>query len=122
MTKIPTTATELFDQLTRAVQDDPKTANDIGAKIGFVISGSGGGEWLFDLTSSPARVISGTIAETVSMGATGQCTVKISHGDLKTFLADPSRGMGLYFDGLLKITGDINAAGKIQHLFAMLKP
>lgn len=113
MAKIPSTAQELFEQLTKAIKDDPLAAKDIGVKIGFNIDGAG--EWRFDLAD-------GQVANAQGCSTSGQCIVKMTHEDLKVFLADPSKGMGLYFDGRLKITGDINAASKIQHLMAMLKP
>ncbi len=120
MAKIPSSAMELFDQLTASINENPIGAKEINAKIGFDIEGAG--EWVFDLTVSPAVVTKGTLVETAGCTKSAQCVVKMTHADLKTFLGDPSKGMALYFDGKLKITGDINAAGKIQHLFALLKP
>ena len=111
MTTVPKDAQELFnEQVPRALSRFPEQAREVNAIYCFKVTGDGGGEWTLDLTSDPP---------TCAIGDTGkaQCTIEVGHDDFKDMIADPQKGMELYFTGKLKVAGDPELATKLEQFF-----
>ena len=111
MTTVPKDAQELFnEQVPRALSRFPDQAREVDAIYCFRISGEGGGEWTLDLTSDPPTCIPG------DTGAS-QCTIGVGHEDFKAMIADPQKGMELYFAQKLTISGNPELAPKLEQFF-----
>jgi hypothetical protein len=113
MTKIPTNAKELFDELLpKGLQEHPAKAKEVNAIYAFHIKGDGGGDWVVDLTSA---------SPTCTPGQTdrAQCTIEVEHADFQQMLADPNAGMQLYFAGRLRVSGDPLLATRLQTFFRL---
>jgi putative sterol carrier protein len=110
---MPADAKEIFDeQLPQALARNPQAARDIGAIYCFKIGGDGGGTWTVDLVSDPPAVAAGDSGK-------AQCTIEVQNEDFKAMLANPALGMQLYFQGKLKIGGNMGLAMKVQKLMAL---
>ncbi len=108
-------AQELFDtQVPDSLAKSSAKAREIGAIFLFQISGDGGGEWTVDLASPEPSCQRGNPEQ-----RTAHCTIEIAHEDFKDMLRAPPLAMQLYFQGKLKVTGDVMLATKLHKLFAM---
>ena len=109
----PKSAVELFDEiLPGALAKAPEKAKEVGSIYVFKISGDGGGEWTVDLANSPPAIKKG-----VEAGA--NCTIEVAHTDFIDMLTNPSKGMQLFMQGKLKVSGDPMLAMKLQKLFSL---
>ena len=110
MSALPKDAQELFDVMVpEGLKKYPDKAREVNAIYAFKISGEGGGEWTADLTSDPPTCEKGDSGK-------AQCTISVSHDDFKTMLTDPNAGMQLYFQGKLKVSGDMGVAMRLQRV------
>jgi hypothetical protein len=108
-------AQELFDVLVpEGLRRHPDKAREVNAIFGFRISGEGGGDWKVDLTANPPTCNKGDTS-----GA--QCTIEVTHDDFKSMLADPNKGMELYFQQRLRVSGDPMLAMRLQQFFDLAK-
>ena len=106
-------AKQIFDErLPQALAQHPDKAREIGAIYCFKIGGDGGGTWTVDLVSSPPTCTPGD-------GGKAQCTIEVQHEDFKAMLANPALGMQLYFQGKLKVGGNVMLAMKVQKLMQL---
>jgi putative sterol carrier protein len=104
---------ELFDQkFPEALAKHPDKAKEVNAVYLFKITGDGGGEWTVDLASATPGVKKGA-------HGTANCTIEVAHDDFQAMLNDPAKGMQLFFQGKLKVSGDQMLAMKLQKLFQM---
>ena len=109
----PKNAIDLFDvQLPQALAKAPDKAKEVGAIYVFKITGEGGGEWTVDLKSDAPSIQKG-----VQPGA--NCTIEVAGSDFSEMLTNPAKGMQLFMQGKLRITGDPMLAMKLQKLFAI---
>jgi hypothetical protein len=101
-------AKQIFDeQLPQALAKNPDQAREIGAIYCFKIGGDGGGTWTVDLMSNPPTCTPGETTK-------AQCTIDVGHEDFKAMLANPALGMQLYFQGKLKVGGNVMLATNLQ--------
>lgn len=109
----PKNAIELFDvQMPQALAKSPDKAKEVGAVYVFKITGEGGGEWTVDLKSDSPGITKG-----VQPGA--NCTIEVANADFVDMLQNPAKGMQLFMQGKLRVTGDPMLAMKLQKLFAI---
>jgi putative sterol carrier protein len=109
----PANASELFDvQMPESIAKAPDKAREVGAIYVFKITGDGGGEWTVDLKSATPSIVKG-----VQPGA--NCTIEVANSDFMDMLANPNKGMQLFMQGKLKVTGDPMLAMKLQKLFSL---
>ena len=108
---MPKDATELFEtRIPVALEKFPDQAKDVNAIYCFKISGKGGGTWTVDMTQDPPTC-------KAEESETAQCTIEVGHNDFKAMLSDPEKGMQLYFQQKLKVSGDPVLATKLQQFF-----
>ncbi len=109
----PKNAIELFDvQMPQALAKAPDKAKEVGAVYVFKITGEGGGEWTVDLKSDAPSISKGVLP-----GA--NCTIEVTNADFVDMLQNPAKGMQLFMQGKLRVTGDPMLAMKLQKLFAL---
>lgn len=109
----PKNAIELFDvQMPEAISKAPDKAKEVGAVYVFKITGEGGGEWTVDLKSDAPSIQKGVLP-----GA--NCTLEVAHTDFIDMLTNPAKGMQLFMQGKLRVTGDPMLAMKLQKLFSL---
>lgn len=109
----PKNAIELFDvQMPEAIGKAPDKAKEVGAVYVFKITGEGGGEWTVDLKSDKPSINKGVLP-----GA--NCTIEVANTDFVDMLANPAKGMQLFMQGKLRVTGDPMLAMKLQKLFSL---
>lgn len=113
MSKVPTNARQLFDDMIpRGLEQHPEKAKAVGVVYVFRIVGDDGGEWVVDLAGDPPTCTPGTSDK-------AQCTIEVAHSDFQRMLAEPKAGMELYFAGKLRVTGDPMLATKLQQFFRL---
>lgn len=116
MPKVPSNAKELFDDMIpRGLAENPAKAKVVGASYWFRITGEDGGDWLVDLAGDPPTCQPGG-------SDAAQCTIEVEHADFKRMLAEPAAGMQLYFQGKLKVSGDVMLATRLQQFFRLAAP
>lgn len=101
------------EELPAAMEKNPDTAKEIGAKYQLNISGDGGGEWYIDCSDSGPKTEKGN-------PGTADCTIEISEEDFQKLVENPqANGMQLFFSGKLKVQGNQMLAMKLQKLFEL---
>lgn len=108
---IPASADELFNKRVPAVLAEKKLR--VGMVYLFKITGPGGGEWTVDLFSPEPTCKPGNVG-----GA--RCTIELSLEDLKTVMLEPLAASKLYFQGKIKVVGDLQAVFKLQPFLSAL--
>ena len=112
MATTPKDAHELFDvQVPEALSQHPDKAREVDAIFFFDITGDDGGQWTVDLKSDPPTCAKGDAGNS-------QCAIKVSHDDFKEILKDPNKGMNLFFEGKLQVSGDVTQATKLQQFLS----
>jgi putative sterol carrier protein len=107
-----TTAKELFERIGAKLAKDPSVANNFSAVYKFVIDGTDGGTWLVDLKGAPgARAGDGP----------ADCTISLAANDFVDLLEGRANGQQLYFQGKLRIDGNLGLALKLQNLADLAK-
>ena len=71
-----------------------------------------GGEWTVDLKSEKPGIQKG-----IQAGA--NCTIEVEQSDFSDMLSNPAKGMQLFMQGKLRVTGDPMLAMKLQKLFSL---
>lgn len=108
---IPNTAQEMFNERV------PEVLSRVKPRVGMVylikIPGVGGGEWTLDLISPEPSCKPGNAG-----GA--RCTIIMSYDHMKQIMLQPMVATQLYFQGKVKVEGDITAVIKLQPLFSAL--
>jgi len=107
-----TTASELFVRIGEKIagRDDIKTS--IGAVFKFILEGDGGGTWMVDLKSA----LSVTSGDGVAA-----CTVTMTAADFVDLFEGRAHGQQLFFNGKLKVDGDVGLALKLETLTDILR-
>ncbi len=101
------TGKELIERLGAKVAKDPSVASNFGAIYKFVLEGEGGGTWLVDLKDAPgAREGDGE----------ADCAISLSATDFVDLIEGRANGQQLYFQGKLRIDGNLGLALKLQNL------
>jgi len=101
------TAQELIDRIGAKITGNPSVASNFGAVYKFVLDGEGGGTWIVDLKDAPgARVGDGA----------ADCSISLSAKDFVDLVEGRANGQQLYFQGKLRIDGNLGLALKLQNL------
>lgn len=104
------TSSELIQRISATIAKDPSIGKDFGAVYKFVIEGSDGGTWLVNLKDAVG----------VQAGdGPADCTLSMSSNDFVDLLEGRANGQQLYFQGRLRIEGNIGLALKLQNLAAL---
>ncbi len=101
------TCSDLIDRLRTKLESDPSIAENFSATYKFELEGEGGGTWLIDLKGAPKVEQSDGEAD---------CTVNMAASDFVALVAGEADGNQLYFQGKLRIDGDMGLALKLQNL------
>lgn len=106
------TAQELIDRIGAKISGNPSVASNFGAVYKFVLDGAGGGTWIVDLKDAPgARQGDGP----------ADCTISLSAKDFVDLVEGRANGQQLYFQGKLRIDGNLGIALKLQNLADLAK-
>jgi putative sterol carrier protein len=104
------TSSELIERISATISKNPGIGQDFGAVYKFVLEGADGGTWLVNLKDKPGVAKNDGPADvTLSMNAT----------DFVDLLEGRANGQQLYFQGKLRIDGNIGLALKLQNLAAL---
>ena len=106
------TAQELIDRIGAKLSNNPSVASNFGAVYKFVLDGAGGGTWIVNLKDAPgARAGDGD----------ADCTISLSAAEFVDLLEGRANGQQLYFQGKLRIDGNLGLALKLQNLADLAK-
>jgi len=97
------------EQLPKVLTKNAAEAKSINATYQMNITGAG--SWHLDLTAAGPTVTPGE--------KPAQCTVTIAAEDFQKLQENPSAGMGLFFSGKLKVSGNQMLGMKLQKLFSL---
>lgn len=102
-------AKEFFDSyLPKKIAGNSGTASSVGAIFLFTITGDTGGQWTVNLKDAPG----------VTAGDAGnsECSIECSTDDWTAIQTNPQSAMQLYFEGKLKVGGNVMLATKLQQI------
>ncbi len=101
------TVEELIDDARAKLEQNAKLVAEIGAVYKFVLTGEGGGTYLFRLDATP----------TVTAGdGDAACTIVMSGADYVAMRERRVTAQELFFAQRLKVEGDLGLAMKLQAL------
>ena len=101
------TGRELIERIGAKIASDPALSGNFGAIYKFVLEGDAGGTWLVNLKDAPGvREADGA----------ADCTVSLAAGDFVDLVEGRANGQQLYFQGKLRIDGDLGLALKLENL------
>lgn len=107
-----TTAKELIERIGAKISGDTSVAANFGAVYKFVLEGDGGGTWIVNLKDAPgARAGDGP----------SDCTISLAATDFVDLVQGRANGQQLYFQGKLRIDGNLGLALKLQNLADLAK-
>jgi putative sterol carrier protein len=102
---------DFFDQtLPAKIAQGESAASSVGAIFLFNISGEGGGQWTVNLKDK--------VGITPGDAGNAECTLECSAADWEQIAANPQAAMQLFFEGKLKVSGNIMLATKLQQMLA----
>lgn len=107
-----TTAAELIERIKQKVATQKDLLTSVGAVYKFVLEGEGGGTYLLDLKQS--------LAVTQGDGP-ASCTVSMACSDFVDLFEGRADGQALFFNGKLRVDGDMGLALKLQQLTGLLR-
>lgn len=110
---IPGSAAELFDEKLPAVLAKHPELRKAGMVYCMNITGAGGGKWSIDLVSPVPTCKPGASPD-------ARCTIEVGLADFKNVLLQPNLATQLYFQGRIKVQGDVLAVTRLQPLFALM--
>jgi putative sterol carrier protein len=97
-------------ELPRRIAANRALASEVNAVFFFHITGQGGGEWTVDLKQGQS-VVAGDRGDS-------DCALECSAGDWQQIQESPQLATQLYFEGKLKVTGNVILATKLQSILA----
>ncbi len=102
-------AKDFFDTyLPGKIAKNKAAAVAVDAIFLFTIEGDGGGKWTVNLKDD--------VGVTAGDAGTSECTIDCASEDWKQIQADPQSAMQLYFEGKLRIGGNVMLATKLQQV------
>ncbi|HTV23279.1 MAG TPA: SCP2 sterol-binding domain-containing protein [Polyangiaceae bacterium] len=102
----------MIERIGSKIAGNPGVASNFGAIYKFVLDGADGGTWLVNLKDAPgARTGDGPC----------DCTISLSAKDFVDLLEGRANGQQLYFQGKLRIDGNLGLALKLQNLADLAK-
>jgi putative sterol carrier protein len=106
------TAQELIERIGAKISSSPQVASNFEAIYKFVLDGADGGTWVVNLKDAPgARAGDGP----------SDCTISLSAKDFVELVEGRANGQQLYFQGKLRIEGNLGLALKLQNLADLAK-
>jgi predicted lipid carrier protein YhbT len=107
-----TSGKDLIERLGAKIAKDPSVTANFGAIYKFVLEGDGGGTWVVNMKDAPgAREGDGP----------ADCTISLGANDFVDLVEGRANGQQLYFQGRLRIEGDLGLALKLQNLADLAK-
>lgn len=106
------TGKELIERIGAKIAKDPGLSSNFGAIYKFVLEGDGGGTWLVNLKDA-AGVHAGEGA--------ADCSISLAATDFVDLVEGRANGQALYFQGKLRIDGNLGLALKLQNLADLAK-
>lgn len=102
-------AKDFFDSyLPSKINKDKDAASAVGAIFLFTITGDGGGQWTVNLKDN--------LGVTAGDAGNAECTIECAAPDWAQIQAAPQSAMQLYFEGKLKVGGNVMLATKLQQV------
>lgn len=106
------TGKELIERIGNKVTSDASLSESFGAVYKFTLEGEGGGTWVLNLKDAPG----------VSEGdGPADCTISLSAEDFVALVEGRESGQQLFFQGRLRIDGDMGLALKLEKLADLAK-
>jgi putative sterol carrier protein len=100
---------DFFEQtLQSKIAGDGAAASSVGAIFLFNITGEGGGAWTVNLKDQ--------LGVTPGDAGNSECTLECATSDWEVIAANPQAAMQLYFEGKLKVAGNVMLATKLQQI------
>jgi putative sterol carrier protein len=106
------TGRELIERIGAKIAGDPSVCSDFGAVYKFVLEGESGSTWRVNLKDSPGASEGDGDAD---------CTISVDDSDFVDLVEGRANGQQLYFQGKLRIDGDLGLALKLQNLADLAK-
>ena len=106
------TAQELIQRIGEKISSTPAVADNFGAVYKFVLDGDSGGTWLVNLKDAPGAR---------SGDGPADCTISLAAQDFVDLVEGRANGQQLYFQGKLRIDGNLGLALKLQNLADLAK-
>lgn len=106
------TGKELLERIGAKIAKDPTVASNFGAIYKFVLEGDGGGTWLVNLKD--------TVGVHAGDGP-ADCSIHLDAKDFVDLVEGRANGQALYFQGRLRIDGNLGLALKLQSLADLAK-
>lgn len=106
------TAQELIERIGAKISSNPALASNFGAVYKFVLDGADGGTWLVNLKDAPGAR---------SGDGDSDCTISLAAQDFVDLVEGRANGQQLYFQGKLRIDGNLGLALKLQNLADLAK-
>ncbi len=102
-------AKEFFESyLPAKISKDQDTAKAVDAIFLFTIVGDGGGQWTVNLKDN--------LGVTAGDAGNSECTIECATSDWAAIQTNPQSAMQLYFEGKLKVGGNVMLATKLQQV------
>ncbi|HSO66849.1 MAG TPA: AMP-binding protein, partial [Desulfatirhabdiaceae bacterium] len=106
------TVADIFGTMESRV--NPDGVKDITANYGYIISGTGGGEWTVSVTDGVVKVLKGLHAPHVTTTISAKDWIDITLGKLD--------GMTAFTSGRMKVAGDLGLLTKATRFFKKYSP
>jgi len=90
------------------ISKDKDAALAVSAIFLFTITGEGGGQWTVNLKDA--------VGVTAGDAGNTECTIECAVADWAQIQAAPQSAMQLYFEGKLKVGGNVMLATKLQQV------
>lgn len=104
---MPDSKVSFTEVIPAKIARDPARARAVGGIFVFRISGEGGGTYTLDLKNDVSVVEGETCADP-------DCLLELSNDVWRQMSDTPTQAMQFYFDGKLKVTGNVVLALKLQ--------
>ncbi len=105
---MPDAKTDFETNIPNKIKKNEENAKAIAAIYLFKISGDGGGTWTLNLKDD--------LGVTEGDQGNAECTIEMTAEDWVTMSSTPGAAMQLYFQGKLKVAGNVMLATKLQQI------
>jgi len=104
---MPDSKVSFTEVIPAKIARDPARARSVGGVFVFRISGDGGGVYTLDLKDDVGVREGETVTDP-------DCIIEISNDVWRQMSDTPTQAMQFYFDGKMKVTGNVVLALKLQ--------
>lgn len=101
------TASELMQRIGEKIGSTPDVAENFNATYRFELEGDGGGSYLVNLKDAPG---------VEQAEGPADCTLSLAASDFVDLLEGRANGQQLFFQGKLRVDGDMGLALKLENL------